>query len=111
MQTIAIANLEKLDNSPRPGEVIISVNVAAISNLSEFCTLATSVGFTDLKLVYFSVRSGLEVHVLLLREQRLPGTVLGDDFDHRLEMLYDIANLDTDFVRFVYGGGRPIAAA
>jgi hypothetical protein len=110
MQTIAIANLEKLSNAPKPGEVVISVDVAAIHSLSEFCTIAASVGFAETKLGYFALRSGIEVHLLLLREQREPGTVLGDEFDARLEALVEATQLDPDAIRFDYGGGRTVAA-
>lgn len=106
MQAIAIPDLKQIPSVPEPGSVYLSVNLAQ-SNPGRVWELAKQLGLSP-ELVYMPTLRGVEIHALLHHEQRQPGSLLGSDFDELTDALID-GGIDSQAIRFVYGGGRAVA--
>ncbi|MCY7285853.1 MAG: hypothetical protein LH679_20965 [Cyanobacteria bacterium CAN_BIN43] len=108
LTTLIKTNVRQVPRIPSPGEVYISINLGKVDDVKALWDIADSVGFAP-ELVSIQFPNRVELHLLLHHDQREAGFLLGDDFDQKLDELA-AAGISEDAVRFVYGGGRAIAA-
>lgn len=107
VMTETVQGIKAIPTVPGAGEIYISINLALVDPGATW-QLAKEQGFIP-QIVYLSYRSGIEIHALLHHEQRPKGEVLGEEFEERLNALEE-GGIDSEAIRVVYGGPRPIVA-
>jgi hypothetical protein len=107
VMTETVQGIKAIPTIPRNAEIYISINLA-LADPGTTWQLAKEQGFNP-QIVYLTYRTGIEIHALLHHEQRPKGEVLGEEFEERLNALKE-GGIDSNAIRVVYGGPRPIAA-
>jgi hypothetical protein len=104
MSMIQTTNLRQIPRIPPQGEIYISLNVGRVENLKALLDVVETIGFIP-ELVSIQFPNRIEIHLLLHHEHRTPNSLVGDEFDSKLDVLAKAGIPDKD-VRFVYGGER-----
>jgi hypothetical protein len=107
VMTEIVQGIKAIPTIPGVGEIYISVNLA-LADPGTIWQLAKEQGFNP-QIVYLTYRTGIEIHALLHYEQRPKGSVMGYEFEDRLDALEE-GGIDSDAIRVVYGGPQEIAA-
>jgi hypothetical protein len=94
--------IKALSYPPAKGEYYLSVNLAGLDP-AKVWEVSRSLGFEP-ELVQISSRGGesLEIHALLLHEQKSGEPILTSDLDVKIDQLAD--RINPDAIRHVYGG-------
>ncbi len=93
--------IKRLPHIPKPGEVILSVNLGRVEKVDHFLALASAYGYEP-ELRFIRFKDATEIHALLVHVKGDPHTLDREAYRPYLDQLEEWG-IDYSAIRFVCG--------